>query len=124
MRKIGRTGMSQGKTSWGIFEVYRKAYEEAYAKALDGVKYLHEQGAKKVYLFGSIAKPDYFMRESDIDIAVEGMPEEKRLTVEAMLIDILHPYDFDLLLIDSKDIIVREEIREAVKREGICIEKF
>jgi len=112
------------KTPWGIFEAYRRSYEEAYSRALEGVKYLYEQRAKRVYLFGSITKPDFFMRESDIDIAVEGIPEEKRFVVEAVLIDILHPHDFDLLLIDSKDIIVREEIREAVKREGICIEKF
>ncbi|MEW6417381.1 MAG: nucleotidyltransferase domain-containing protein [Nitrospirota bacterium] len=95
----------------------------AYLKALEGAKYLYEQGAKKVFLFGSITKPELFMRKSDIDIAVAGLPEEKRLSVEAALIDILYPYDFDLIVIDSKDIVAREEIMEAVKRNGICIKK-
>ncbi len=112
-----------GKAFLGVFEEYRRSYEDAYRKALEGAKYLYEQGAKRVFLFGSITKPEYFMRKSDIDLAVEGLHEEKRLTVEAVLIDILYPFDFDLVVIDSKDIIAREEIIDAVKREGICIEK-
>jgi hypothetical protein len=39
------------------------------------------------------------------------------------LIDILYPYDFDLLVIDSKDIFIRKEIVEAAIRDGICIKK-
>ncbi len=109
-----------GKALLGIFESYRRSYEEAYRKALEGAKYLYEQGAKKVFLFGSITKPELFMQKSDIDIAVEGLSEEKRLSVEAKLIDILFPYDFDLVVIDSKDIVAREEIMEAVKRDGVC----
>lgn len=112
-----------GKALLGIFETYRRSYEEAYRKALEGAKYLYEQGVKKVFLFGSITKPELFMRDSDIDIAVEGLPDEKRLAVEARLIDILYPYDFDLVVINSKDIIAREEIMEAVIRDGICIKK-
>lgn len=111
------------KALLGIFETYRRSYEEAYRKALEGAKYLYEQGAKKVFLFGSITKPEFFMRESDIDIAVEGLLEEKRLAVEAGLIDILFPYDFDLVVIDSKDLIAKKEIMEAVARYGICIKK-
>lgn len=109
-----------GKALLGIFESYRRSYEEAYRKALEGAKYLYEQGAKKVFLFGSITKPELFMQKSDIDIAVEGLSEEKRLSVEAVLIDILFPYDFDLVVIASKDIVAREEIMEAVKRDGVC----
>jgi len=112
------------KMQLGIFETYRRLYDDAYLKALAGVKYLYEQGAGKVFLFGSIVKPELFMGDSDIDIAVEGLPEGKSLTVEAGLIDILHPYDFDLVVLDSKDVIAREEIIEAVKRDGKCIEKF
>ncbi len=112
------------KVRLGVFDTYRRLYEDAYLKALEGVRYLYEQGARKVFLFGSVVKPELFMRDSDIDIAVEGLPDNKSLTVEARLIDILHPYDFDLLVLDSKDIIAREEIIEAVKRDGKCIEKF
>jgi len=111
------------KAFLGVFEEYRRSYEDAYRKAIESAKYLYEQGAKRVFLFGSITKPEYFMRKSDIDLAVEGLHEEKRLTMEAVLIDILYPFDFDLVVIDSKDIIAREEIIDAVKREGICIEK-
>ncbi len=111
------------KSSFGILEAYRKAHEEAYSKALEGVKYLYALGAREVLLFGSIIKPDLFMLKSDIDIAVEGLPEEKRFKAEATLIDILHPYDFDLVLIDSNDITAREEIIEAIKRDGVCIKK-
>lgn len=113
----------RNKSPLGIFETYRRSYEAAYRKALEGVEYLYEQGAKRVLLFGSIVKPDVFMSDSDIDIAVEGLPEEKRLIAEGKLIDILYPYDFDLVMIDSKDIVAREEIIEAAKREGVCIER-
>ncbi|HXW68034.1 MAG TPA: nucleotidyltransferase domain-containing protein [Dissulfurispiraceae bacterium] len=112
------------KTQLGVFEIYRRLHEDARLKALSGAKYLYAQGARKVFLFGSIVKPEFFMRESDIDIAVEGIPDGKSLTVEAGLIDILYPYDFDLIFLDSKDVIAREEIIEAVKRDGVCIEKF
>jgi predicted nucleotidyltransferase len=115
--------LTMGKALLGIFEIYRRSYEEACQKALEGAKYLYEQGVTKVFLFGSITKPEFFMRDSDIDIAVEGLSDVKRLTVEARLIDILYPYDFDLLVIDSKDIITRKEIVEAAIRDGICIKK-
>jgi|SRR5208337_3264497 len=111
------------KVQLGIFETYRRLYDDAYVKALTGVKYLYEQGARRVFLFGSIVKPELFMRDSDIDIAVEGLPDDKSLIVEAGLIDILYPYDFDLIVLGCKDVIAREEIIEAVKRDGICIEK-
>lgn len=112
------------KVQLGIFETYRRLHEDAYLKAIKGVKYLYEQGARKVYLFGSIVKPESFMRKSDIDIAVEGLPDDIYLKVEAGLVDILYPYDFDLIVLDSKNVIAREEIIEAVKRDGKCIEKF
>ena len=107
----------------GIFETYRKAYEEAYRKALDAVAYLYEQGAERVLLFGSITKPGLFMSGSDIDIAVEGLPDERRFAVEGRLIDILAPYDFDLIVLDSTDVVTRKEITEAAVKEGICIAK-
>lgn len=107
----------------GIFETYKKSYEEAHSKALQGVQYLYEQGAKNVLLFGSITKPELFMTNSDIDIAVEGLPDEKRFAVEGRLVDILYPYDFDLVVLDSSDAVARSEIIEAALREGICIER-
>jgi predicted nucleotidyltransferase len=110
------------KIALGIFETYRRSYEEAYQKALTGAKFLYAHGAKKVFFFGSLTNPELFMRESDIDIAVEGLPEEKRFAVEAGLIDILYPYDFDFVVIDSNDIIVKEEVIEAVTK-GLCIKK-
>lgn len=113
-----------GKATWGIFKKYEKSYEEAYQRALKGVKYLYDMGAKKVWLFGSIIRPELHMKGSDIDIAVVGIPEGKRFTIEATLIDILHPYDFDLVFLDGKDIIIREEIMEAIRIYGKCIEKF
>jgi predicted nucleotidyltransferase len=116
--------LTMGKGFFGVFEDYKRLYEEAYRKALEGAKYLYEQGAKKVFLFGSITNPELFMRRSDIDIAVEGLPEKRRLIAEGVLVDILYPYDFDLVAIDSKEIIAREEIIEAVLREGICIERY
>jgi len=112
------------KAVWGIFEEYKQTYEEAYQRALQGVKYLYDMGAGRVWLFGSIIKPEFFMKGSDIDIAVEGIPEEKRFTIEAALIDILYPYDFDLVFLDGKDITVRKEIIEAVQTYGKCIAKF
>lgn len=35
---------------------------------------------RMVYLFGSVAWPERFHADSDIDLAVEGLPDEKHLS--------------------------------------------
>jgi predicted nucleotidyltransferase len=46
---------------------------------------LREEGAKGVYLFGTALRPERFRLNSDIDLAVEGIPADRFFSVWARL---------------------------------------
>jgi uncharacterized protein len=48
-------------------------------------KLLREEGAKGVYLFGTALRPERFRLDSDIDLAVEGIPADRFFSVWARL---------------------------------------
>jgi predicted nucleotidyltransferase len=57
------------------------------------VKILKEAGAKEVYLFGSILSGK-FLKTSDVDLAVAGLPPEKYFAVMArMTLALKIPFD-------------------------------
>lgn len=82
------------------------------------VKTLYTAGAKRVIVFGSVLKPGYFDERSDVDIAVEGIPEDERLDVEGQLVDIFGDLEFDIIFLEEKESI-RREILEKIEKEGI-----
>jgi len=84
-------------------------------RASAAAEHLKKQYGCRVFLFGSILREDRFMRHSDIDIAVSGLDTNInfwRLYSEVM--DILAPFDFDLIELDKVD----PEVREFILREG------
>jgi predicted nucleotidyltransferase len=76
-----------------------------------------EYDANKVFLFGSVTKPEFFNEFSDIDIAVIGIPDNLFFAAAAAVSEI--SYDFKIDLIDLND--CSETLREFIYKEGILI---
>jgi predicted nucleotidyltransferase len=95
-----------------------KRYEEANRKLRLAVNYLYREGAEEVYLFGSIINPERFTEHSDIDLAVRGIPEGKRLEVEGKLEDIFENMDYDILFLEEEKYL-RKEILKRIEKEAV-----
>jgi predicted nucleotidyltransferase len=74
---------------------------------------LKNYGVSKVYLFGSLAWGD-FTRDSDIDLAVVGLPEELFLEVYGVAEDMAMPLKVDLVLLETAE----PSLKERALREG------
>ena len=98
-------------------EIALKRYNEACRRLKPAIDFLYKNGAREVYLFGSITDPQKFTEHSDIDIAVKGIPVERQLDLEGRLEDILSGFEYDIIFLDVDG--VREEIRERIAREAI-----
>ena len=96
----------------------KKRYDDAQRKLRRAVDYLYHEGAKEVRLFGSITCPERFTEHSDIDLAVKGIPEEKRLEVEGKLEDILGDIEYDILFLEEERYL-RKEILKRIEKEAI-----
>jgi len=95
-----------------------KRYDEACKKLGLAVNYLYREGAKEVRLFGSVTSPERFTEHSDIDLAVRGIPEEKRLEVEGKLEDIFGDMDYDILFLEEEKYL-RKEILKRIEEEAV-----
>lgn len=80
------------------------------------IKELYHLGAVKVYIFGSVINSELFDENSDVDIAVEGMPEEKKLEGYKLVEKSLNGFPFDLVFLDEE---LRPEIKTKILREGV-----
>jgi len=77
---------------------------------------LYANGAEEVYVFGSILRPSEFNEYSDVDIAVKGIPEERRVFVTLRLEEVFKGIPFDILFLEED---LRPEVRARIKREGL-----
>jgi predicted nucleotidyltransferase len=94
----------------------RKRAEGKIKKAAD---FLYNQGATKVYVFGSFLEQTFYLA-SDIDLAVEGLlfDEVKKCWLESRLIDIFgDDFDFDLVYLDEEG--NPPDLCEKVRKEGL-----
>jgi predicted nucleotidyltransferase len=73
---------------------------------------------RAVYLFGSVAWPDRFHADSDIDLAVEGLPDEKYMRALAELWRLL-PVGCELNLVPIESAFPK--LAERVRREGVVL---
>ena len=96
----------------------KKRYDEALKKLRLATDYLYQEGAKEVYLFGSIKDPKKFTEHSDIDLAVKGIPEEKHLEVEGKLEDIFGSLEYDIVFLEEEKYL-RKEIMERINEEAV-----
>lgn len=83
------------------------------ASALAAARILVDQfQAKKVFLFGSVQTPTFFHEQSDIDLAVEGLPARKYFSALAKLIDLFGGRRIDLLPLEDMPKTIEKQIRE------------
>ncbi len=73
---------------------------------------------RAVYLFGSVAWPERFHADSDIDLAVEGLPDEKYMRALTELWRLL-PAGSELNLVPLESAF--PELAERVRREGMVL---
>lgn len=62
---------------------------------------LYAEGAEDVYVFGSVLKPGAFDERSDVDIAVKGIADDKRLSLERKLEDVFADMPFDIVFLED-----------------------
>ena len=74
-------------------------------------RFLREQGAKRVWLFGSLAKGRRPTVHSDFDFAVEGLPADRFFGSVGHLLQIL-PRPVDVVEIEDCPTLLREQILE------------
>lgn len=77
---------------------------------------LYQEGAKDVYVFGSVLKQAEFNERSDVDIAVNGLVESKQRAVFSTLEEIFGDTPFDLIFLDEE---IRPEVRARIQKEGV-----
>lgn len=74
-------------------------------------RFLKEQGARKVWLFGSLAKGRRPTVHSDFDFAVEGLPADRLFGSVGHLLQVL-PRPVDVVEFESCSTLLREQIVE------------
>ena len=93
---------------------FKKAWQEA-KKAADMLKIKFD--AKKVYVFGSLVDKSRFNMNSDIDLAEQGIPDEKFYAAVGAVTRLITNFKVDLVDIDF----CRKSLKKSIKREGIEI---
>ena len=71
-----------------------------------------EFGAEKVYLFGSHAWGPEIRPDSDLDLAVTGLPPEQLVAAHVKLSDV-SAYDIDLVLLERMTAVLQNRIRQS-----------
>jgi predicted nucleotidyltransferase len=73
--------------------------------------FLKEQGARRVWLFGSLAKGRHPTVHSDFDFAVEGLPGDRLFGSVGHLLQVL-PRPVDIVEFESCSTLLRKQILE------------
>ena len=95
-----------------------RRYNEAMKKLRPAAEYLYREGAKEVYLFGSILHPERFTEHSDLDFAVRGLDEAKHLEIEGKLADLLGDLEFDMLFLEE-ELCIRTDVLKRIREEAV-----
>ena len=74
-------------------------------------RFLREQGAKRVWLFGSLAKGRRPTVHSDFDFAVEGLPGDRLFGSVGHLLQVL-PRPVDVVEFENCSTLLRDQILE------------
>jgi predicted nucleotidyltransferase len=72
-------------------------------------------GAKRVILFGSLARSDFFHRRSDVDLAVEGIKSQDFWRAWSALDALGCEFDIDLVDIGGASPLLRGQIEEGIE---------
>ncbi len=96
-------------------QLKKRYYEIALEKTNKAVQLLYSLGAREVYIFGSLTKPELFDEMSDVDIYVKGLSQENRKGLFTKMEEIFGNVTFDLLFDDD---VLRPDIAEKIEKEG------
>ena len=77
---------------------------------------LHDFGAQKVFLFGSLAE-GYFRKNSDIDLVVEGLEKKKYFKALCKIAQVAKNFDVDLIPFEDY------KYKESVLEQGILFDE-
>jgi predicted nucleotidyltransferase len=72
-------------------------------------------GAQRVILFGSLAHDEWFMPDSDVDLAVEGLSGENYWAAWGLAEEIIGDRPVDLIEMET----ATESMRKAIERYGV-----
>ncbi|HUW64712.1 MAG TPA: nucleotidyltransferase domain-containing protein [Spirochaetia bacterium] len=119
------TKFEQYRKHWtNRFKEYELRKEERFVE-LSQISYklaeflYNEYNVDKVYLFGSLVNNNTFGLDSDIDLAVQGLPENLLYRVHGLLSSIALPYKVDLILIEE----CHDYIKDRITKGGKLIAK-
>lgn len=71
--------------------------------------------ARRVILFGSLAHASWFVRDSDVDLAIEGLASEDYWQAWRLVEEIMGDRPVDLIEIETAG----ESLRRAIERYGV-----
>ena len=95
---------------------YSARYDLAWQKARQAAEILKKHYmAENVFVFGSLLHREIFDLNSDIDLAVSGIPDNRFYHALGTLMQILAPFEVDL--VDIND--CRKSIRKTIESEGM-----
>ena len=116
------------------YKTYTEAWRRRRRSEREALALLHQQllqaaqkcasllaekyAVRAVYLFGSVAWPERFHADSDLDLAVEGLPDEKYTRALTELWRLL-PAGRELNLVPLEAAF--PELAERVRREGLVL---
>ena len=93
-----------------------RRYSQALELARRAAVHLKVNYGCKVTLFGSLLREDRFMEHSDIDIAVSGLSDRVNFwKLYSEVMDILAPFDFDLVELEK----IEPEVRDYILKGGV-----
>lgn len=72
-------------------------------------------GAKRVFLFGSLAHEAWYVADSDVDLAVEGLVDDAIWRAWRAVEEIIGDRPVDLVEVET----ARESLRDAIERTGV-----
>ncbi len=94
----------------------RRTRERLLALVRQAADLLKERfGVRRVVLFGSLADDVWFRTDSDVDLAVEGLPAEDYWDAWRLLEDVIRERPVDLIEIERAG----EALRQVIERYGV-----
>lgn len=97
-------------------EVERQEREQLLERVREAAAQLKTRfGVRQVILFGSLADPDWFVADSDVDLAVAGLQATDFWQAWRLVEEIIGNSPVDLIEVEG----ATESLRQAVERYGI-----
>ncbi len=95
---------------------FSERIREGYTKASQAADYLkNEYSVKKVLLFGSLVDNEFFHKHSDIDIAVDGLPEKFYYKAIGEVMDLIGDFAIDIVDLNT----CNPDFRKKIIRESV-----